>query len=190
MADVLIIGDGPGGLSAALFLAKNEMSVAVFGQNETFMHTAVLYNYLGIPEITGTEFQEVARKQVEEFDGRILDAAVTEIDNSGGGFTLSTTDGGKHEAKYLVIATGTEHGLVDSLGLSKTDDGAVIANREGKTSVDNLYVIGWLTRGQRTQAIISAGEGAAAALSILSTEAGKDIHDFDVVKEEDGGDGE
>ena len=43
--------------------------------------------------------------------------------------------------------------------------------------------IGWLTRGQRTQAIISAGEGAAAALSILSTEAGRDVHDFDVVKE-------
>ena len=42
MADVLIIGDGPGGLSAALFLAKNDMAVTVFGQNKTFMHDAML----------------------------------------------------------------------------------------------------------------------------------------------------
>ena len=53
MADVLIIGDGPGGLSAALFLAKNDMNVTVFGQNKTLMHDAMLYNYLGIPQITG-----------------------------------------------------------------------------------------------------------------------------------------
>ena len=35
MASVLVVGDGPGGLSAALFLAKNGMDVAVFGQNTT-----------------------------------------------------------------------------------------------------------------------------------------------------------
>ena len=69
MTDVLIVGDGPAGLSAALFLAKNEMSVKVFGQDQTLMHKAVVYNYLGIPDITGSEFQKISRQQVEKFGG-------------------------------------------------------------------------------------------------------------------------
>lgn len=63
MPDVIVIGDGPGGLSAALFLAKNGSDVVVFGQNNTAMNWALLRNYLGIPEIAGTEFQKVARAQ-------------------------------------------------------------------------------------------------------------------------------
>ena len=51
MASVVIVGDGPGGLSAALFLAKNGQDVTVFGTDDTAMHYAYLYNYLGIPEI-------------------------------------------------------------------------------------------------------------------------------------------
>ena len=61
MSSALIIGDGPGGLGAALYLAKNEIKTTVFGQNETPMHYAMLYNYLGIPEMTGTEFQKIAQ---------------------------------------------------------------------------------------------------------------------------------
>jgi thioredoxin reductase len=46
MARVNIVGDGPGGLSAALFLAKNGHEVKVFGQDTTAMNFAYLYNYL------------------------------------------------------------------------------------------------------------------------------------------------
>ena len=184
MADVLIVGDGPGGLSAALFLAKNEKEVIVLGQNKTFMHTALVYNYLGIPEIPGPEFQDIARKQVEGFGARIVDVEVSGIEKTSAGFVVSARDGDKYEAKYLILATGTEDDLVDALDFEKDDAGVVAIDREGKTSVENLYVIGWLARPQRIQAIISAGDGAAAALSILSNEAGKDIHDFDVLKED------
>ena len=184
MADVVIVGDGPGGLSAALFLAKNEKDVVVLGQNKTFMHTALLYNYLGIPEIPGPKFQEVAREQARKFGAKIIDTEVSDIKKGASGFVVSTTDGATHQGKYLILATGTEHDLVEKLGLEKDEDGGVVTAREGNTNIENLYVIGWLTRPQRIQAIISAGDGAAAALSILSAEAGKDIHDFDVLKEE------
>ena len=47
-----------------------------------------------------------------------------------------------------------------------------------------LYVIGWSTRLKKIQAIISAGDGACAALDILSAKAGEDIHDFDLIEDE------
>ena len=55
------------------------------------------------------------------------------------------------------------------------------SDRNGRTQVDGAYVVGWATRPDKIQAIISAGDGAAAALDILSKEAGKDLHDFDSV---------
>ena len=56
------------------------------------------------------------------------------------------------------------------------------ADRNGRTSVDGLYVLGWSTRLKKIQAIISAGDGACAALDILSAKAGEDIHDFDFLE--------
>ena len=180
-ADVLIIGDGPAGLSAALFLAKNERSVTVFGQDKTPMHKAMLYNYLGIPEMTGSEFQRVGRKQVTDHGGSILDAAVASAEKTASGFALTTEDGERHEAKYLILANHPAHEIGVSLGVSKDEKGSLRANRDGTTEVPNLMAAGWITRPDQIQAIISAGDGAAAALSILSAEAGKNFHDFDVV---------
>ena len=89
MADVLIIGDGPAGLSAALFLAKNGQRVTVFGQDSTPMHKAMLYNYLGIPEMTGSEFQRVSRAQVQQQGGQIEDVEVTHAEKTDTGFAIN-----------------------------------------------------------------------------------------------------
>ena len=181
MSDVLIVGDGPAGLSAALFLAKNEMSVKVFGQDQTLMHKAMVYNYLGIPEITGSEFQKIGRQQVEKFGAELLGSEVSGVEKGEGGFTVHTDDGARHEGTYLILATGPSNPLAESLGISKGDEG-LVSDRSGRTDVDGLYVVGWSTRLKKIQAIISAGDGACAALDILSARAGEDMHDFDVVE--------
>lgn len=180
MADVLIVGDGPAGLSAALFLAKNNMSVTVYGQNSTPMHKAMLYNYLGIPEMTGTDFQNVSREQVKKLGAEIVDEEITAAEKTVSGFAVTTAGGQRVEGKYLILASGTNTKLAEGLGLEKKDKG-IVADQDGKTSVEGLYAVGWNTRLIRTQAIISAGQGAATALEILSVEAGEDVHDFDVV---------
>lgn len=180
MANVIIIGDGPAGLSAALFLAKKELDVTVFGKDETPMHYAMLYNYLGIPEIRGSEFQKVAHKQVTGFGAKLNDVAVTNLEKTASGFAVTTEDGGRYESKYVIIAEGKGLKLADSLGLAKTKTGVEV-DHDGRTAIDGLYVVGRSARIQRSQAIISAGLGAIAALDILAREAGKDVVDYDTV---------
>jgi thioredoxin reductase len=180
MSEVIIIGDGPGGLSAALFLAKNGQDVTVFGQDKTSMHYAMLYNYLGIPEITGTEFQQVAREQVQKFGAKIQDQQVTAVEKTDNGFAVTTESGERYQSNYLIIAEGKGLKLAKSLGLSTSSVGVEV-DRNYRSAVDRLYVVGRSTQIQRSQAIISAGSGAVAALDILSTEKGKDFNDFDSV---------
>ncbi|MFB6351517.1 MAG: FAD-dependent oxidoreductase [Bradymonadaceae bacterium] len=179
MSNVLIVGDGPGGLSAALLLAKNGETVDVFGTDETPMHKAMLKNYLGIPEMTGTEFQEISRDQVESFGAQLHDKKVETVDHDDGTFRLETTDGESHEGDYLVLAT-TNKSHQEDLGLER-EEGVAAVDRNGRTSLEDCYAVGWATRQQKIQAIISAGDGAAAGVDILSKEKGEPFHDFDTV---------
>jgi thioredoxin reductase (NADPH) len=180
MADVIIVGDGPAGLSAALFLAKNGMDVTVFGKDTTDMHRAMLYNYLGIPEIRGSEFQRIAREQVESFGASLQDLEVTGVEKTGEGFVVSTEDGGHHTSRYVIMAEGKALKLANSLGLPRTPAGIEV-DSSGRTATEGLYAVGRSTSIPRSQAIISAGAGAVAAIDILSKEAGKDIRDYDEV---------
>ena len=182
MPDVIIIGDGPGGLSAALYLAKKKMDVVVFGQNQTPMHKALLLNYPGIKRITGSEFQRVCREQVESFGGQVRDAAVNAVTRDGDAFTVTAEGGQPLTARYLIFAAGHGATLAEGVGLTLDDRKMIPADRDGRTAVENVYAVGWSTRPDKIQAVISAGDGAAAALDILSREAGKEIHDFDVVE--------
>ena len=177
MASVAIIGDGPGGLSAALFLAKNGHEATVYGLDKTSMHFAYLHNYLGIPEIDGSAFQEIARKQVTDFGAAIIEEEVTKV-TTGDGFSVST-ESGTASYDYLVFSEGRNPELARSLGLAVDDAGAIVVNFEYQTSLDRVYAVGRSARPKRSQAIISAGAGATAALDILAREAGKDVTDWD-----------
>jgi thioredoxin reductase (NADPH) len=174
---VIVVGDGPGGLSAALFLAKNGHDVTVFGQDKTAMNFAHLHNYLGIPEIAGTDFQRIARDQVIGFGARLRDEAVTSI-AVGETFTV-TTDTGAHEGEYLVLTEGKSPELARSIGADQDEWGAIVVDRDNRSSIDRVYVVGRSVRPTRSQAIISAGAGAVAALDILAREAGTDTQDWD-----------
>lgn len=196
MPRVAIVGGGPAGLQTALLVAKNGLDATVFDADRTPMHGAHLFNYLGVQSIDGTGFLERARSQVDEYGARRVGAEVTDVerakeseseesDDDGASegedapFFVHTADGTAHSADYLVLATGRDRHLADHVGCDRTADGTVDVDLNMRTSTERVYAVGWVVRAEKIQAAISVGDGAAAALDILSDVRGEPIHDFD-----------
>ena len=178
MTDVAVVGGGAAGLSAALFTAKNGLDTVVFDTDGTWLHSAHLFNYLGIESKDGTEFVEDAREQVAGFGADIRQGEeVTAVAEDGDGFTVTTEDG-EYSADYVVLATGADRDLAEDLGCAFDGD-VVDVDVTTETSVADAYATGAMVREEEWQAIISAGDGAAAALNVLSKEKGEHFHDFD-----------
>jgi thioredoxin reductase (NADPH) len=178
MANAAIVGGGPAGLSAALFLQKNGVDATVFDTDGTWMHKAHLFNYPGVGSQDGSAYMETLRTQVDSFGvERHQGTEVTGVD-ADGGFTV-TTDDGDHDADYLVLATGANRDLAEDLGCDFTDEDVVDVDVDMETSVEDAYATGAMVRAEEWQAVISAGDGAAAALNILTKEKGENFHDFD-----------
>ena len=176
--DVAIIGDGPGGLSAALFLAKNGLKTVVYGEDKTAMHWAQIKNYLGLPETHGTEFQKRARDQVTSFGAELDAQHVESVKPENGGFVIQLGGGKSVKARFVVLSEGKAPRLAQQLGVA-FDGPAVVTDKNGRTSLPGVYAVGRSARPGRSQAIISAGDGAVVALDILSKEKGQDVVDWD-----------
>lgn len=179
MARVLIVGDGPAGLSAGLFLAKNGQQAVIVGEDETAMHYAELHNYLGIDVEGGSDFQARVRRQVADHGAELRSGAVGELADDGDGFRATLDSGDTLTADYLILAAGKAGaGLAEQVGVQAGRDGIEV-DTEYRTGVDGVYAVGRTARPHRSQAIISAGAGAVAALDVLSREEGRDVHDWD-----------
>lgn len=106
----IIIGTGPAGLTAAIYLARANMSPLVIegiqpgGQLTT---TTEVDNFPGFPDgITGPELMDNMRKQALRFGAAIQSGRVSEIDMSKRPFTLFLEDGSQLTADSLIISTG------------------------------------------------------------------------------------
>ena len=108
MYDVIIIGGGPAGLSAAIYLARARYRVLVvekenFGGQITI--TAQVVNYPGTGEISGAELTENMRRQAEAFGAEFLFSEVTRIDTDKDIKTVSTSRGDL-KCFGVLLATG------------------------------------------------------------------------------------
>jgi thioredoxin reductase (NADPH) len=177
--DAIVIGDGPGGLSAALFLAKGGLKVRVYGEDKTAMHWAQLKNYLGVVDLHGSEFQRTARAQVTGFGAELVSARVERVEQRGEGFEVTLESGERVTARFLILSEGKSPRLAQQLGLQFDPAAGLAVDINGKTPLAGVYAVGRLARPLRSQAIISAGDGAAAAIDILSLVKGEPVQDWD-----------
>jgi thioredoxin reductase (NADPH) len=107
-----------------------------------------------------------------------LGTAVTNIEQDDDGFQITTKDS-DHHATYVVLVTGADRDIAEQSGCEFTESGTVSVNLSMETSIENAHATGTMVRDQEWHAVISAGDGGAAALDILSKERHGHFYDFD-----------
>ena len=116
--DVVIIGGGPAGLTAALYLARAKYRVVVvekekFGGQITITHEVV--NYPGVKRTSGAELTETMRAQAESFGAEFLMAEVESLNMEGDLKTVKTSRG-ELKAFGVLLATGAHPRMVGFKG--------------------------------------------------------------------------
>ncbi len=110
MRDVIIIGSGPAGWTAAIYAARAELKPLVFEGDEPggqLTTTTDVENYPGFPEgVLGPDLMATLKKQAERFNTEIVSERVDEIrKNDGGSFTV-VSKGEEYQTKTIILATG------------------------------------------------------------------------------------
>ena len=118
--DVVVIGGGAAGLSAALVLSRARRTVLVVDsgtpRNGPARHMQGFLSRDGLPP---GELLAAGRREVKGYGGEFLDASVTDIVRSGSsGFWVLTSDGQRVLARRLLVATGLRDDLPDIPGLA------------------------------------------------------------------------
>ena len=112
MHDLIIIGAGPAGLSAAIYAARAELDYVLIEENFVnggqIVDTYEIDNYPGLPGISGMELAEKMAEHAEKLGAEVVNAAVEGLDLTGD-VKKVMTDEGTFEAKTVIIASGASH---------------------------------------------------------------------------------
>ena len=115
MRDVMIIGSGPAGLTAALYAARANLKPLLIEGLESggqLMLTTAVDNYPGFQEgIMGPELMGAMRGQAERFGTEFVTGDVTEVTLSGPPFTVTTSETA-YQTRALIISTGASARLL------------------------------------------------------------------------------
>ncbi|MGW5201230.1 thioredoxin-disulfide reductase [Streptomyces spiralis] len=122
--EVIVIGSGPAGYTAALYTARAELKPLVFGGaifvGGALNTTTEVENFPGFPEsIDGPVLMENMRAQAEKFGAEMVDDDIVEVDLTGDIKTVTDTAGTVHQAKAVIVATGSGY---RKLGLPREDE--------------------------------------------------------------------
>lgn len=105
--DVAIIGKGPAGLSAGIYLARANKKVVIIGKaNKIYKKDVIINNYFGTGQITGFDLMKKGEGQAKDFGIDIIDGLVTKLSGADGAFEL-VAEGKNYSAKKIIIATGS-----------------------------------------------------------------------------------
>jgi thioredoxin reductase (NADPH) len=124
--NVIVIGSGPAGYTAAIYAARASLAPLVFEGSVTaggaLMNTTDVENFPGFPDgIMGPDLMDHLRKQAERFGAELVTDDVTEVDLTGEIKVVTDGAGNRHEARAVIVATGSgyrELGLPNEKKLS------------------------------------------------------------------------
>ncbi|MFJ6085553.1 thioredoxin-disulfide reductase [Streptomyces sp. NPDC092369] len=121
--NVIIIGSGPAGYTAALYTARASLKPLVFEGAVTaggaLMNTTDVENFPGFRDgIMGPDLMDNMRAQAERFGAELVPDDIVSVDLTGDIKTVTDTAGTVHKAKAVIVTTGSQH---RKLGLPKED---------------------------------------------------------------------
>ncbi len=139
--DVIIVGGGPAGLSAATTLSRALRSVLVIDSGSPRNGPAAgIHGYLSRDGMSPAEFLSIGRAEVLSYGAAIIDGAAVSARRTPDGFAVTLGDARQFSARRLLITTG----LTDVLPAIKG-----LREQWGKGVVHCPYCHGWEIRGQR-----------------------------------------
>ena len=109
--DCVVIGGGPAGLTAAIYLARYHLDVIVIDKGESRAATIPLSrNHAGFPDgISGLDLLTRMRAQAEKYGATLRQGSVVTIEKDGNVFSLRTAAGENVAARTVLIATGVSN---------------------------------------------------------------------------------
>jgi thioredoxin reductase (NADPH) len=112
--NVIIIGSGPAGYTAAIYAARADLKPLVFEGAVTMggalMNTTDVENFPGFPTgVQGPDLMFAMRAQAERFGADLITDDVTAVDLTGEVKKVTTTDGAEHLAHTVILATGSKY---------------------------------------------------------------------------------
>jgi len=197
--DVLVVGGGLAGLTAALFTARADLDTRVVSTGEPILRrNAHLENYPGFPAgvnprlLLDSTREQAERNGVQFTDDRVEQVGRLDPDDppypedgdlgpdEGTGFVVRLAEGDALTATYVVAASWSDPSYLDGLDLSMVQRGSkqfVGVDDLGRTDVDGLYAAGRLAK-QYHQAVVAAGHGAQVAITLLEDSDRPFYHDW------------
>ena len=115
MTDIIVVGGGPAGMTAALYARRNGKSALVIEKNGfggQITHSPRIENFPGTFSMSGNEFADRALDQILRQGAEIEFENVISVRDEDGIKIVETEEGGRYEGRTVILATGVKHRML------------------------------------------------------------------------------
>lgn len=187
MKTVIVVGGGISGLQAGIFTSKAGEETLVLDTGESLVfNTSNIQNLIGHDSVGGHELVRNGKQKLEDFGGEHSEEEVKTVERTDNGFKIVTEEN-EYKSEYVVLATAGNHEPFEPLNLEYEDgvEGPYMMEKHVVTDAhnraegaENVFVAG-LTNTWEYQVSVAIGDGAKAAVNLLSDKYGDPFEDHD-----------